>query len=533
MDSYNLIFELSAIALIFSLFACVLVFFRNRDIRKSVICMFGVLFSSVTLVYASHHVFNSSVVFFIDISLIIIVFTVLMYYTWGRRTYSRSIYRIIPVAFFTAFMILISSYILKGGINYPSFSIDNLWRNDFDSFLIRVFILTVLIVVLCYLCSLLLDKFSHRSSYSINNETMHKLFDLYQTIKSNTRGKGTYYRRMLPYFVNGLDVPEQLKDSISRKMLRDVQEEKDYTFTEFKRQINLINTPTEQKLSLDNSYLLEEIVGRTKIVMRDELDRLIYAERGVANELTGIKEVLVPIIKQYSLSTQTIEEDNPYSQYIKELFHSLMTPISQIEISADIIKERTDVAESDRVILESVEAISKGVKLLYSFLYAYRQIAFAGYSSNSEDILTINEGIDSARIVYEKKFTKKVSFKKSNIPDGIKGLSNNFILAVLLPLLENAMYAVHEGEEIVIKYNNDENNLQDHVFIVQNPVHNPINVDDLYIDGFSSKQDNGTPHEGLGLKTVRTLISKKEGSFLKFKLIDNESTLETCLTIHL
>ena len=221
------------------------------------------------------------------------------------------------------------------------------------------------------------------------------------------------------------------------------------------------------------------------------------------------------------------EDSSLQQQFIKELFHCLMTPISQVDASLSTVKAKLSNIDRDEILERSLKSIQAGIKLTKSVLYAYRQVAYYTFNNVSEDTLTINDGVDSAELLYQSHSKKQLSFNNQNIPESIPGFSNYFILATLLPLLENAIYATESSQQISIEY---EYIGQDHVFRISNPCQNSINIKNLYKDGFSSKNEKGKQHKGTGLAIVRNLIGKIDHSKLEFEL--NNNILTAVLKIH-
>lgn len=546
-------FVVSVIAFLVSLYACILTFDDEDEERAFVGTTFAII-SNGLLIYSSFNIFNSSTahLWMWSSLAVLLLIEIIVFFKFIKKSYIELFYKIFYAASFL--LTVIVCIILKFNSSH-SFCLFLSNDTQLDLLWISLFAVSIVCAIcLAWLISLILrikndaEKTSrylfrnlkeqnsfYRDSMSdyVSIENIEKLYELYKILKNRSFPHDeSYIRDMVTFYLNDLKLPMSVKNRILELFSDSIHSHHDFTQREFQDFILHLTHYANTEISLDNRYLLEEIVSRTKMVLQDELRIVLKQITSAGNdsinyELHEIKEELISIRSQ-DHSSKHSNKDNLCEQYIRELFHSLMTPISQIEISTDIVKERID--KSDKKTIESLDAIGKGVKLLYAFLFAYRQVVFAGYTSNSENQLTINEGIDSAIIVYETNLSKKVSLLKSNVPNEITGLSNNFVLAILLPLLENSVYATNEGQEITIDYKNEDNN---HIFSIQNPVNKPIIVEDLYKDGYSSKTDNGVPHIGIGLSAVRTLIEKKMGSSLRFNLIENKTKLETILTIHL
>ena len=542
-------FVVSVIALLISLLSCYSSF-KDEDEDVALYGITSCIISTGLLIYSSFNIFSSSTAHLLTWSSLVVSIVVETIATIRFiKSYIDLYYKIIYAASILLTVAVGIILVINSNHSFCLSLSDNSqpnlqWISLIVTSIIGVISLALLISLIIrkknvektsrYLLRDLTEQNErYHLSDSVSIEASQKLYRLYQILKDgSSQYNEAFIRDMVSIYINDLKLPIQLKDHILDRFSYSIRVPHDFTYSEFQNIILSSPYNAKTEISLDNRYLLEEIVGRTKIVLQDELRKVLNYETGAGNEsinkeLHEIKEELILLRNQDHGSKQS-NEGKAYGQYIRDLFHSLITPISQIEISTEIVKER--INKSDKKSSESLDAISKAVKLLYAFLFAYRQAVFAGYASNSEDKLTIDEGIDYAKLVYESNLSKKVSLQKLSIPNEINGLSNNFVLAILLPLLENAVYATNEGQEISIEYKRDDKN---HIFTIQNPVNKPIDIENLYRDGYSSKTENGKQHIGIGLSTVRTLLKKKMGSSLHFNLIEDETKLETILTIQL
>lgn len=305
------------------------------------------------------------------------------------------------------------------------------------------------------------------------------------------------------------------------------------------RNILLYGYYNDPDYSFENTYLLETITERIQTILRKELNRgngnnYTNFDNAQIHDISANIEDLKNLFLQNAKSLNNKDDINGSNnlssfqqQFIKELFHCLMTPISQVDASLTTVKTKLSDITEDEDLARSLKSIKAGIELTKSVLYAYRQVAYYTFNNVSEDSLTIKEGIESAELLYQSHNTKQIIFNTVNIPESILGFSNYFVLATLLPLLENAIYATESSQQINIEY---EYCKQDHIFKISNPCKTPINVKNLYKEGFSSKNEKGQPHKGTGLTIVRNLIGKNENSKLDFEYNDN--ILTAILKIH-
>ena len=103
----------------------------------------------------------------------------------------------------------------------------------------------------------------------------------------------------------------------------------------------------------------------------------------------------------------------------------------------------------------------------------------------------------------------------NNVPNTFEGYSGNYVYALIIPLLQNAIAASPEGGNIQIECEEDAGEYKIH--ITNDCCQNLPDLQQLNKPGFSSKNN----HEGIGLQTVRNLLSLVKTGSLSFDIIDN------------
>jgi len=93
----------------------------------------------------------------------------------------------------------------------------------------------------------------------------------------------------------------------------------------------------------------------------------------------------------------------------------------------------------------------------------------------------------------------------------------------LLPLIENAIEAAPEDGEIGVMQSETPTM---HMFCVSNTIREPLKLDDGMFERFTTTK---TGHEGLGLSTVKYLLSAHEGASLSYTSTDKH----TMFSVHL
>lgn len=202
-------------------------------------------------------------------------------------------------------------------------------------------------------------------------------------------------------------------------------------------------------------------------------------------------------------------------QLIREIGHSLNTPLSQIEASALGLKASAEsgVADASRV-ASAMEQIVTSLALCKSVISAFREVAFVSRSASAWSYSSLATAVASAIELYAHSHSKDV-VTHIDVPGEIEGYSNNFILAVLLPLLENAVEAVPSGGLLTVVYADG----AEHINVsVRNDLANvPKWGGDIYRPGFTTK-DN---HEGIGLSMVNHFLSGLVGAGVSHRIDDN------------
>ncbi|MDR2039962.1 MAG: GHKL domain-containing protein [Bacteroidales bacterium] len=258
---------------------------------------------------------------------------------------------------------------------------------------------------------------------------------------------------------------------------------------------------------IDNSeYLMENITERIQSIIKQELR---VSNKGNTADLKDVIDGLSKI--RDSLDNHQPQSYSHQQNFIREIFHCLMTPISQMD--AALMNVEASILIKEPIVERNLKSIKAGIELSKSFLVAYRQLAFFAYNNQDEDRINIVDGINSAELLYQEVNKKEVEYEHINIPKTIDGYSSNFILAILLPLIENAICAAKDKSVLKIQFIEDSN---EWLLKITNSTAISINKENLYKVGYSSKAG----HTGTGLSIVRNLIANIENSSVNFDVIE-------------
>jgi signal transduction histidine kinase len=202
-------------------------------------------------------------------------------------------------------------------------------------------------------------------------------------------------------------------------------------------------------------------------------------------------------------------------QLIRELSHALNTPLSQVEAAALTLIAGGNPSESE--LKSRLKTIRDGVDICKSILTSFREVILSTKAATAWAPESLSASVESA-IRFYPDLNKKQLSAKVDLPQEIQGYSTNYILSLLLPLIENAVEAATEGTEISITARKQENKSE---LLVANAAKQPPEGD-IYLDGFTTK----TGHSGTGLSIVMHLLSSVSGASLTHEVRGTEITFK-------
>ncbi|MFF4509135.1 sensor histidine kinase [Streptomyces sp. NPDC001401] len=206
------------------------------------------------------------------------------------------------------------------------------------------------------------------------------------------------------------------------------------------------------------------------------------------------------------------------SNLIGELAHSLKTPLAHIEVTIrEWAKSTTSAAE-----VEEIHDVLTSVELCKASLAAFRELRQVSSAADSWSPTSLSESVQGAVSVYSARAGKRSTLELS-LPDSIPEYSNNYLLALMLPLIENAVEASPDGEKIQLRFNREVGNRI--VFSLENSVDAPVDGEILHTAGLTTKLG----HDGLGVATVKDLLTAYDGA----ELVDSSRGNRFTMTIYL
>lgn len=205
--------------------------------------------------------------------------------------------------------------------------------------------------------------------------------------------------------------------------------------------------------------------------------------------------------------------------FIRDLAHSLNTPLSQIEAAALLLQEDFEPESSTASEARSAaNRIYHSAEICKAFLSAFMQITKVASQTSKWNPRSLEQSLAAAAELYAKESNRQVKFDV-NIKSALSGYSSSYVLAVTLPLLENAFEAARSGTTVTAK-------------ITDEPVQYTISVtstsddmpegDSIYNSGFTTKAN----HQGLGLAIVQRLLSAYQGARITHEIEDDKISFQ-------
>lgn len=190
---------------------------------------------------------------------------------------------------------------------------------------------------------------------------------------------------------------------------------------------------------------------------------------------------------------------------LKELNHSLATPLSQIEVNCELIR-----AKVKSQTLSQIDKIVQYVNFCRNTITAYKELLSSSTSGDSSNYTTmIMESFD----MYCSKYQKSGVAIKLDATERIN-ISKNILMSIISPLLENAITASPPNSEIKLSVITNGKSI---TIILENECIEVPDISNLKKVGYSSKE----AHIGTGLETVRHFLSLLEGNELEISLNNN------------
>lgn len=263
-------------------------------------------------------------------------------------------------------------------------------------------------------------------------------------------------------------------------------------------------------------FIKEDIKTEIMELFHELRDEMVYGNVSRKNSYTKTnkqdliyKEVLA--IKKH-LSSNKQELPFTFSDLIGNIKHSLTTPLSQIQTNCELLKPNNKEINSR----ETIERIENASKVCLSIIHSYVE---ATHNISLPAFMELDKSIQSYfyMLLGETQSTMKLELK--DFPSLFEGFSSNYIYAMIVPLLQNAVAASPQDGTITISC---ENTPSLYTISVTNTCRqSPPTEREMQTPGYSSKQN----HSGVGLSTVRNLLDLAKSGSVNFEITNDSVTV--------
>lgn len=231
----------------------------------------------------------------------------------------------------------------------------------------------------------------------------------------------------------------------------------------------------------------------------DEFTRL-------AREVKNLRKIIKKEIRK--------QEDFSVDDFVSDMKHSLMTPLSQILTNCELLEDDLSSSES----IQKLERVENNVKICQSILNSYKEVVSVAKPKTFIGLRdAFNACLESAEKECEKSI-KEIQYGEGFV-ESIEGYSNNVLIGLVAPLINNAVAASPNGAVIEMRLDENEEYYR---LSISNVCETDVpTLIQLNTTGYSSKNN----HQGVGLSTVRNLVRLMKSAELSFEIGDNKVTV--------
>ncbi|MBB2924009.1 HAMP domain-containing histidine kinase [Cellulomonas cellasea] len=255
-----------------------------------------------------------------------------------------------------------------------------------------------------------------------------------------------------------------------------------------------------QELLRRQSEMLEQLVSK-------EANIYVNVSPGHDNGAGGTPEAVEP------RKAGNAEPQTPSAlAAVREIAHSLNTPLSQIEVA--VLTARARGGRVDTELSQLLDRIQVSVDVCEAFLSAYRGLAYATDRAGVGDTKSLEGSIRAAADLYIEAQDREDISVAVKVGAGDPGYHVSYLAALVLPLLENAIEAAAPETVVTVEAWSDDDAT---TITVSSESSTPPITDSIYDPGYTTKVD----HQGLGLSVVRNLLHNRTGAALSHRVDGN------------
>lgn len=302
---------------------------------------------------------------------------------------------------------------------------------------------------------------------------------------------------------------------VMRRYTRYIREIKSllyFTTDTLKKRIMTLNSFSEPYATIIKEDLKLEIRNLFKGLRTEFMTEGIVSKKG--NYSKNNKQELIYkeiILLKEKLSSSILKQPFTFEELISNIKHSITTPLSQIQTNCELLKSSKEEPNKEAII----ERIEDATKICLSIIYSYAE---ASNIISVPSFLEINEMLRSYFKMLIIESNSNVSLELDNVPSTFDGYSSNYVYALLVPLLQNAVAASPKNG--IVKVNSEKFQGEYRISVTNECEQTPPNENQLCTSGFSSKPN----HIGIGLMTVRNLLDMGKTGELSFQILKRQVT---------
>lgn len=220
----------------------------------------------------------------------------------------------------------------------------------------------------------------------------------------------------------------------------------------------------------------------------------------------------VAILKSHASQYEVNKINIDQEMLVRELTHFIATPLATIDASCKALQSMPLKGKEHARLVENFDRILSAVNICNGILSTYREI-FAG--GKIEGGHRLSELISSSFDIYKSSSGKELRLNMK-VDDTHEGISNYYIMSMVLPLVSNAVVAAKPKTSIEVLEVNG-------MIRISNTFIQDVDVSNFEIEGYSSK---GNGHRGMGLFTVKHLLARRKLGNLNYYKKDNRIYFE-------
>ncbi|GAA2464862.1 hypothetical protein Ahu01nite_007650 [Winogradskya humida] len=246
---------------------------------------------------------------------------------------------------------------------------------------------------------------------------------------------------------------------------------------------------------------------------QDLVERLDDVRVGQRNSAKVVLHSTQAVINQVLEEDRLLIAGTPAGKLVQEINHSLNTPLAQIETAVETLSKSERIDDTERKILKQV---GQSIEISWAVLRTYRSLTSL-IEIDEIDVRELSELVRATFYAARDQAELRQIHCSATLPNKIAGYENYFIVAILLPLLQNAAESAPENSVVKVDFER-RNELVD--ISVRNMCDSPIEALSAARSAKSNKQ--GKSHEAVGLQTVSTLLQRIRNSSFHMDTTDNE-----------